>query len=115
MLDAIRAKGVDIRKVTLHVGAGTFKPVQDEHIEEHRMHSERYVMTAETAEALNAARRKGGRVWAVGTTAARVLETQAKGSGPDVFVPGAGETRIFIHPGYVWKGVDGLLTNFHWP
>jgi S-adenosylmethionine:tRNA ribosyltransferase-isomerase len=115
MLEAIRSKGVEIRKVTLHVGAGTFKPVQEARIENHPMHSERYVMTAETAEALNAVRRKGGKVWAVGTTAARVLETQAKGAGADAFVPGMGETRIFIHPGYAWKGVDGLLTNFHWP
>jgi S-adenosylmethionine:tRNA ribosyltransferase-isomerase len=72
-------------------------------------------MTAETAEALNAVRRKGGKVWAVGTTAARVLETQAKGTGTDAFLPGSGETRIFIYPGYAWKGLDGLLTNFHWP
>jgi S-adenosylmethionine:tRNA ribosyltransferase-isomerase len=115
MLEAIRAKGVQIRKVTLHVGAGTFKPVQSEDLAGHVMHSERYVMTEETAAALNAVRAKGGKVWAVGTTAARVLETRALGAAPEVFTPGAGETDIFIHPGYAWKGVDGLLTNFHWP
>jgi S-adenosylmethionine:tRNA ribosyltransferase-isomerase len=120
MLEAIRNKGVRICKVTLHVGAGTFKPVQSENLEGHAMHAESYVMTAETAQALNAVKRTGGKVWAVGTTAARVVETQAQGpgaagSGADVFLPGAGETRIFIHPGYVWKGLDGLLTNFHWP
>jgi S-adenosylmethionine:tRNA ribosyltransferase-isomerase len=115
MLEAIRAKGVEIRKVTLHVGAGTFKPVQAESLEGHAMHSESYSLPKGTAEALNAVRRRGGKVWAVGTTVARVLETRALGEAPGVFVPGTGETRIFIHPGYVWKGVDGLLTNFHWP
>ncbi|MDQ2999770.1 MAG: tRNA preQ1(34) S-adenosylmethionine ribosyltransferase-isomerase QueA [Fibrobacterota bacterium] len=115
MLEAIRAKGVEIRKVTLHIGAGTFKPVQAESLEGHAMHSESYSLPAETAEALNAVKRRGGKVWAVGTTVARVLETRALGLGSDVFIPGAGETRIFIYPGYAWKGVDGLLTNFHWP
>jgi S-adenosylmethionine:tRNA ribosyltransferase-isomerase len=115
MLEAIRAKGVEIRKVTLHVGAGTFKPVQSEDLTGHVMHSERYVMTEETAAALNAVKAGGGRIWAVGTTAARVLETRAQGGGSGIFTPGAGETDIFIHPGYAWKGVDGLLTNFHWP
>lgn len=115
MLEAIRAKGVVIAKVTLHVGAGTFKPVQSESLAEHVMHSERYVMPEESAAALNAVRAAGGKVWAVGTTAARVLETRALGPAPRVFAAGAGETDIFIHPGYVWKGVDGLLTNFHWP
>jgi S-adenosylmethionine:tRNA ribosyltransferase-isomerase len=115
MLEAIRAKGIVIAKVTLHVGAGTFKPVQSESLAEHVMHSERYVMSEESAAALNAVRGAGGKVWAVGTTAARVLETRALGAPPGVFTAGAGETDIFIHPGYVWKGVDGLLTNFHWP
>jgi S-adenosylmethionine:tRNA ribosyltransferase-isomerase len=115
MLEEIRAKGVGIRKVTLHVGAGTFKPVQSEDLAGHAMHSESYSMSEETAAALNAARARGGRVWAVGTTAARVLETRATGSGAETFTAGAGETDIFIHPGYAWKGVDGLLTNFHWP
>jgi S-adenosylmethionine:tRNA ribosyltransferase-isomerase len=115
MLEAIGAKGVEIRKVTLHVGAGTFKPVQSEELSGHVMHSERYVMSEETAAALNAVKAKGGRIWAVGTTAARVLETRAQANGPEVFTAGAGETDIFIYPGYAWKGADGLLTNFHWP
>ncbi|MEO7425558.1 MAG: tRNA preQ1(34) S-adenosylmethionine ribosyltransferase-isomerase QueA [Fibrobacteria bacterium] len=115
MLADIRAKGVDIRMVTLHVGAGTFKPVQSETLAGHAMHSESYVMSAETAAALNGVRRQGRKIWAVGTTAARVLETQARGSGTSVFEPGSGQTSIFIHPGYAWKGLDGLLTNFHWP
>lgn len=114
-LDAIAVKGVGIHKVTLHVGAGTFKPVQSEELSGHMMHSESYVFSPETAAALNEVRARGGRIWAVGTTAARVLETCATGTGGATFAPGAGETAIFIHPGYVWKGVDGLLTNFHWP
>jgi S-adenosylmethionine:tRNA ribosyltransferase-isomerase len=115
MLADIRAKGVDVRMLTLHVGAGTFKPVQSEEVDGHVMHSESYMLPAETAAALNAAKARGGRVWAVGTTVARVLETRAIGTGAETFTAGAGETDIFIRPGYVWKGVDGLLTNFHWP
>ena len=115
MLAEIRAKGVDVRMLTLHVGAGTFKPVQCEDPEDHVMHSESYRLPVEAAEALNATRSRGGRIWAVGTTVARVLETRATGAGTGVFTAGAGETDIFIRPGYAWKGVDGLLTNFHWP
>jgi S-adenosylmethionine:tRNA ribosyltransferase-isomerase len=115
MLAGIRDKGVGIHKVTLHVGAGTFKPVQSENLAGHAMHAEAFALSESAAESLNAVRRRGGKIWAVGTTVARVLETQAWGEGPDPFRPGAGETRIFIHPGYAWKGVDGLLTNFHWP
>jgi len=115
MLADLRAQGVHILMLTLHVGAGTFKPVQSEDLDGHVMHSEAYVLPAETAAALNAVRTAGGRVWAVGTTVARVLETRATGSGTEAFTAGAGETDIFIRPGYAWKGVDGLLTNFHWP
>jgi S-adenosylmethionine:tRNA ribosyltransferase-isomerase len=97
------------------VGAGTFKPVQSEEVEAHAMHAEVYDFPAATAEALNAVRARGGKVWAVGTTAARVLETRALGPSEALFAAGAGQTRIFIHPGYRWKAVDGLLTNFHWP
>jgi S-adenosylmethionine:tRNA ribosyltransferase-isomerase len=114
-LAAIRAKGVDIRMLTLHVGAGTFKPVQSEDVDGHVMHSESFVLPTDTAAALNAARARGKRIWAVGTTVARVLESRALGAAPALFLPGAGETDIFIRPGYAWKGVDGLLTNFHWP
>ncbi len=115
MLADLRAKGVETPMLTLHVGAGTFKPVQSEDLEGHVMHSETYVLSAGTAAALNAARARGGKIWAVGTTVARVLETRATGSGAETFTAGAGETDIFIRPGYAWKGVDGLLTNFHWP
>ncbi|HLP41203.1 MAG TPA: S-adenosylmethionine:tRNA ribosyltransferase-isomerase, partial [Fibrobacteria bacterium] len=107
------ARGVDIVKLTLHVGAGTFKPVQSDDVEGHVMHAEFFDLPAASAEALNAARARGDRVWAVGTTAARVLETCARGGGP--FAAASGETRIFIHPGHAWKAVDGLFTNFHWP
>jgi S-adenosylmethionine:tRNA ribosyltransferase-isomerase len=113
LLREVASKGVDIRKVTLHVGAGTFKPVQTEEIEGHVMHAERYELPAETAEALNAVRARGGRIWAVGTTVARVLETC--GLEGRSFRASSGETRIFIRPGHAWKAVDGLLTNFHWP
>lgn len=112
-LDRIAARGVAIAKLTLHVGAGTFKPVQSEELDGHLMHAETYGLPTDCAAALNAARARGGRIWAVGTTVARVLETCAGDDGR--FGPGAGETRIFIRPGHRWKAVDGLLTNFHWP
>jgi S-adenosylmethionine:tRNA ribosyltransferase-isomerase len=112
-LDRIAAKGVSLAKLTLHVGAGTFKPVQSEELDGHLMHAEPYNLPADCAEALNAARARGGRIWAVGTTAARVLETCVRKDGR--FGAGAGETRIFIRPGHPWRAVDGLLTNFHWP
>lgn len=112
-LAEIAAKGVEIRKVTLHVGAGTFKPVQSEDLEGHVMHAEVFELPPGTADALNAARARGGRIWAVGTTVARVLESCVQ---PDAtFQAASGETRIFIKPGHAWKSVDGLLTNFHWP
>ena len=120
LLDRIAARGVAIRKLTLHVGAGTFKPVQSETVEDHAMHAELYDLPAATAEAVNETRARGGRVWAVGTTVARVLETCAQpgeqaGAYPGGVSAGSGETRIFIRPGHAWKAVDGLLTNFHWP
>jgi S-adenosylmethionine:tRNA ribosyltransferase-isomerase len=100
--------------VTLHVGAGTFKPVEAENVADHAMHSETYALSAESAAALNEVKARGGRIFAVGTTASRVLETCATGSN-QALVPGHGETRLFITPGYRWRYVDGLLTNFHWP
>jgi S-adenosylmethionine:tRNA ribosyltransferase-isomerase len=112
-LERIAARGVAVAKLTLHVGAGTFKPVQSDDLEGHLMHAESYALPADCAEALNAARARGGRIWAVGTTVARVLETCVRKDGR--FGAGAGETRIFIKPGHAWKAVDGLLTNFHWP
>lgn len=113
MLAAIARKGVAIAKVTLHVGAGTFKPVQSEDLEDHVMHPEVYDLPAAAAEALNEAKARGGRIWAVGTTVARVLETCGGSGGP--FRAASGETRIFIKPGHEWKAVNGMLTNFHWP
>ncbi len=117
LLDRIAARGVAIRKLTLHVGAGTFKPVQSEAVEDHAMHAELFDLPADTAAAVNETRARGGRVWAVGTTVARVLETCAlrPGAPQGGVASGSGETRIFIRPGHAWSAVDGLLTNFHWP
>ncbi|BCK87127.1 S-adenosylmethionine:tRNA ribosyltransferase-isomerase [Sideroxyarcus emersonii] len=112
MLQTLRGKGVDIAYVTLHVGAGTFKPVRAERIDEHVMHSERYSIPQATVDAVAAAMAKGGRVIAVGTTSLRALESAASGGG---LAAGAGETAIFITPGYRFRVVDVLLTNFHLP
>jgi S-adenosylmethionine:tRNA ribosyltransferase-isomerase len=113
MLVAIAAKGVRIAKLTLHVGAGTFRPVQTDHVEDHPMHSEAFTLPSEATDVLNNTRKSGGRIFAVGTTAARVLETCAGHDG--ILAPRSGETCIFIYPGYRWKTVDALLTNIHWP
>jgi S-adenosylmethionine:tRNA ribosyltransferase-isomerase len=110
MLQALRDKRVNIAYVTLHVGAGTFKPVRAENIEEHVMHSERYTIPQATVDAIAQAKAKGGRIVAVGTTSLRALESAAAG---DKLVAGSGETHIFITPGYRFKVVDVLLTNFH--
>jgi S-adenosylmethionine:tRNA ribosyltransferase-isomerase len=113
LLAALDARGVSRHCVTLHVGAGTFLPVKAEDTSEHRMHSEWGEITAETAGALNAVRAAGGRLVAVGTTALRLLETAAADDGR--IRPFAGETDLFIIPGYRFKAVDLLLTNFHLP
>ena len=112
MLQALRAKGVQIAYVTLHVGAGTFQPVRAEYIREHAMHSECYEIPQATVDAIARARNAGGRVIAVGTTSLRALESAAQDGELQA---GAGETRIFITPGYRFKVVDMLLTNFHLP
>ncbi|OIR13819.1 S-adenosylmethionine:tRNA ribosyltransferase-isomerase [mine drainage metagenome] len=112
MLQDLRGKGVNIAFVTLHVGAGTFKPVRAERIEEHVMHSERYSIPQATADSIATARARGGRVIAVGTTSLRALESAAAAGG---LAAGAGETSIFITPGYRFRVVDVLLTNFHLP
>lgn len=112
MLQALRDKGVRIAYVTLHVGAGTFQPVRAEHIHEHSMHSERYEILQATLDAIAEARASQGRVIAVGTTSLRALES-ATDSG--VLRVGSGETDIFITPGYRFRMVDLLLTNFHLP
>jgi S-adenosylmethionine:tRNA ribosyltransferase-isomerase len=113
LLAALDARGIARHRVTLHVGAGTFLPVKVDDTSEHRMHAEWGEITAETAGALNAVRRAGGRLVAVGTTALRLLETAASEDGS--IQPFSGETDIFITPGYRFKAVDLLLTNFHLP
>ncbi|MDH2917663.1 MAG: tRNA preQ1(34) S-adenosylmethionine ribosyltransferase-isomerase QueA [Sideroxydans sp.] len=112
MLQALRDKGVQTAFVTLHVGAGTFQPVRAEFVHEHHMHSERYDIPPATLEAINVARQKNARVIAVGTTSLRALESAAV-SGE--LKSGAGETKIFITPGFQFRVVDVLLTNFHLP
>lgn len=110
LLERIRQKGVRVVPVTLHVGYGTFKPVKD--IDSHRMHAESFELRPETADAINAARAAGRKIWAVGTTAARVLETCALDGK---VVPGSGETDLFIRPPAEFEIVSGLVTNFHLP
>lgn len=112
LLARLREKQVDVAYVTLHVGAGTFQPVRAENLAEHRMHSERYVMPQATADAIEATRARGGRIVAVGTTSLRVLESAALGGGQKV---GAGETALFVTPGFEFRVVDLLVTNFHLP
>lgn len=113
LLDQLKQKGVSIAPITLHVGLGTFRPVSVDTIETHQMHSEFYQMTAETAEILQATRERRGRIIAVGTTSARTLETIA--SAQAEFKEASGWTDIFIYPGYTFKAVDTLITNFHLP
>jgi S-adenosylmethionine:tRNA ribosyltransferase-isomerase len=113
LLQNIRARGVQTVSVTLHVGLGTFAPVKTETLDEHRMHEERYFVSEEAATAINAARKEGRRVFAVGTTSLRVLESVAALHGE--VKCGAGRTRLFVHPPCEFKVVDALLTNFHLP
>jgi S-adenosylmethionine:tRNA ribosyltransferase-isomerase len=112
LLDALRARGIEFGHVTLHVGAGTFQPVRVDSIAEHRMHSEWLNVGAELVEQIRAARARGGRVVAVGTTVVRALESAMR---EGEVMPFAGETQIFIFPGYRIRSVDALLTNFHLP
>ena len=113
LLDKIRAMGVDVRFVTLHVGLGTFRPVKVEDVEDHEMHSEYCIVPAETAEAVNRAHAAGGRVIAVGTTSCRTLESFTGDDG--ILRAEGGWTNIFIYPGYKFKCIDALVTNFHLP
>lgn len=113
LLDALDARGVERRHVTLHVGAGTFLPVKADDTSEHVMHAERGVVSVETAAAVNAARARGGRIVAVGTTSLRLLESAAAEDG--TLAAWEGETSIFITPGYRFRVVDLLMTNFHLP
>lgn len=112
MMERIQAKGVDISFVTLHVGSGTFQPVRVENLDEHVMHKEYFAVPSATASAVNQARTRGGRVIAIGTTAVRALESASKSGS---LKPGYGDTDLFITPGYQFKSVDALLTNFHLP
>lgn len=113
LLEKIRAKGVKIAYLTLHVGLGTFRPVSVENVEEHIMHTEHYEVSAEAAEIINQTRKNGGRIIAVGTTSVRTLETVAAEDGS--VKAELGDTNIFIYPGYRFKAVDGIITNFHLP
>ena len=113
LLDKIREKGIDIVSVTLHVGLGTFRPVEVSDVTKHHMHTEYYEMSASTANILNKAKEEGRRIIAVGTTSTRTLETIM--TKYNKFVECSGNTDIFIYPGYTFKAIDGLITNFHLP
>ncbi len=113
LLKDLEKKGVKIARVTLHVGLGTFRPVKVENVTDHHMHSEFYMIDEKAAETINEARKAGGRIIAVGTTSTRTLETVATKKG--IIKAGSGWTDIFIYPGYKFKAIDGLITNFHLP
>lgn len=113
LLEKIQAKGVNIAYVTLHVGLGTFRPVAVEDVQSHHMHSEFCMISAETAEILNNTKKNGGRIVCVGTTSCRTLESFASEDG--TFRESSGWTEIFIYPGYRFKAMDALVTNFHLP
>ena len=117
LLAEIEEMGVNIAHVTLHVGLGTFRPVKAETIEEHHMHSEFYIVTEETAELINRTRESGHRVICVGTTSCRTIESAAEpdGQGRYRLAAKSGWTQIFIYPGYEFKLMQGLITNFHLP
>ena len=114
LLKEIEKKGIKIIKITLHVGLGTFRPVQVDDVKKHKMHTESYEITEESARAINDVKNAGGRIIAVGTTTVRTLETVATRHDGKI-VADSGETDIFIYPGYEFKAVDGLITNFHLP
>lgn len=113
LLEEIGKMGVKIARITLHVGLGTFRPVKVEDVKEHKMHYETYNVSQEAADTINQCRKNGGRIIAVGTTSTRTLESVADDKG--IIHPGSGKTDIFIYPGYTFKGIDGLITNFHLP
>ena len=114
LLEKIEQKGIDIANVTLHVGIGTFRPVKEDTVEAHEMHSEHFYIKQEDCDKINKAKKNGKRVIAVGTTSCRVLETIANPENGTV-EPIEGDTQIFIYPGYTFKCIDGLITNFHLP
>ena len=112
LLEALESKGIEHTFVTLHVGAGTFQPVKTEDISKHQMHTELYEISQATADKINTAKREGRRIIAVGTTSVRTLETAASNN---FLQAGNGETQIFIYPGYTFKMISGMITNFHLP
>ena len=112
LLETLRQNGIEIEEVLLHVGLGTFKPVSEEDIEDHEMHSEYYEISQEPADRINTAKAEGRRIISVGTTSTRALESAAKDGRLQA---GSGWTNIFIYPGYKWQIIDGLITNFHLP
>ena len=113
LFQKIQSQGVQVGFLTLHVGIGTFRPVKTEVVEDHTMHPEEFVLSEELARSITATKQAGGRVIAVGTTVVRVLESQAVARGQ--VAPGSGGTNIFIYPGFEFKVIDGLVTNFHLP
>ncbi|HVZ82892.1 MAG TPA: tRNA preQ1(34) S-adenosylmethionine ribosyltransferase-isomerase QueA [Terracidiphilus sp.] len=115
VLEAVAARGIDVARITLHVGLGTFAPLRVERVDEVRLHRERYTLTPEAAEALNRARAEKRRIVAVGTTVVRTLESAALAAGDGPLEPHSGTTEIFIAPGFEFRLVGGLLTNFHLP
>jgi S-adenosylmethionine:tRNA ribosyltransferase-isomerase len=115
LLDRLAARGVASADLTLHVGLGTFRPIEADRIEDHVLHAEWAELSPATAALLNERRSRGGRVVAVGTTSARVLETAAAGSAGGLLRPFAGETALYLRPGHAFLGLDALVTNFHLP
>lgn len=114
LMDQLREKGIEFAEVTLHVGLGTFRPVKEEKVEDHEMHTEWYSISQETADAIRRTKERGGRVIAVGTTSCRTLEAAA-GAHDGEICACSGDTNIFIYPGYTFRCIDGLITNFHLP
>ena len=115
LIERIQAMGVGVTFITLHIGLDTFKPITEETVEAHKIHTEWCRLTPAAADAINQARARSGRVIAVGTTAARVLETAGAGQGDTVIQPYSGFTSLYITPGYRWRVVDAMITNFHLP
>ena len=115
ILERIRQRGIEIAEITLHVGLGTFQPVREERVEDHKLHSERFWISPEAAESINRALDSGKRVVAVGTTTVRTLEFATRQSREGTLSPGGGEADLFIYPGFEFKVVGALLTNFHLP
>ena len=113
LLSSIEAKGVTVAKVTLHVGIGTFRPIKVDNVEDHKMDFEWYHVSGQTANAINTAKDNGGRLFACGTTVVRTLESSSSDDG--TVLAGEGETDLFIKPGYKYKTIDKLITNFHLP